>query len=85
MSSEKKQLKVFRSMGAQFGVGWTRDDLPMIHVFAMAASGERFRPSNGDDGPHWPCTVCDDHGFTEADFRDQIQGALERGPEDDHE
>ena len=77
-----KQLSVFRSMGPKFGVGWKRDDAPLLHIFAMAASGEVFQPSDGHGGPHWPCEVCDHHGFTEKDFHEQILDALERGPED---
>jgi hypothetical protein len=76
-----KQLKVFRSMGTKLGVGWMRDDVHAIHVFAMAAPGELFQPSDGHGGPHWPCGVCDEHSFTETDFHNQILDALERGPE----
>jgi len=76
-----KQLRVFASMGGTYGVGWPRDDLPMIHMFcASVPPGAAFQPSDGHGGPHWPCDVCDTHGFTEQDFTDQIHDALQRGP-----
>lgn len=77
---KKKQLEVYASMGGTYGVGWQRDDAPMIHLFANVAPGQRFQPVNSDGGPHWPCDVCRAHGFTEADFHAQIQEALKRGP-----
>ena len=83
VSTQGKLLRVLRSMGAKFGVGWERDDVDMIHIFATAAPGEAFCASNGHGGPHWPCEVCDSHGFTEADFYDQMPGALARGPDDE--
>jgi len=88
-----KKLQVFASMGLQlpgqmfvlaaqvsYGVGWERDDLPVIHVFAKAAPGDMFTASNGHGGPHWPCEICDAHGYSEADFHEQIEDALARGP-----
>ena len=77
---EKKTLRVFRLMGFTLGVGWMRDDIPMIHMFASVLSGEKFQSSNGHGGPHWPCDVCDEHGYIEEDFHDQIVEALEKGP-----
>jgi hypothetical protein len=71
-----KQLQVYSSLGTTFSVGWERDDLPMlVHVFANAAPGERF-----DVQKHWPCKVCESHGYTEVNFHAQIGPALERGP-----
>jgi hypothetical protein len=67
--SDKPKLQVFRSLAAQSSVGWLRSDVPMVHVFAQALPGEAFRPSNGPEGgPHWPCIVCDHHGYTQEDF-----------------
>ena len=75
------QLQVFSSVVGTYTVGWHRDDLPMIHMFFKGVpSGESFRPSDEHGGPHWPCDVCDTHGFTEQDFTDQIHDALQRGP-----
>ena len=74
------KLQVFASMGEEFSVGWKRDDAPLIHVFAQAKPGHRFTPGNGRGGLHWPCPVCDAHGFTEGDFYEQIADALKRGP-----
>lgn len=76
-----KRLQVFPSLGNTFAVGWLRDDVPMIHTFANVAPGTRFQPSDGKGGPHWPCSVCKAHEFTEQDFVDQIHAALARGPE----
>jgi hypothetical protein len=76
-----KKLQVFTSIVGTYTVGWERDDLPLIHMFFEGvAPGEPFRPSDDAGGPHWPCMVCDTHGFTEQDFHDQIRDALERGP-----
>lgn len=76
-----KHLKIFPSMAGTFGIGWKRDDAPMMHLFANEAPGALFQPSNGRGGPHWPCPVCEAHGYTKQDFYDQIEEALERGPE----
>jgi hypothetical protein len=76
-----KKLSVFRSIGKALGVGWERDDIPMLHVFAIAEPGESFQPSGGPDrGPHWPCEVCEEHGYTEEDFHAQVIDALHEGP-----
>lgn len=76
-----KQLGVFHTMGGTLGVGWKRDDVNMIHLFANVAPGEKFQPTSGSlRGPHWPCNVCDSHRFTEKDFHDQIQSTLDKGP-----
>lgn len=75
-----KQLRVFPSMAGTYAVGWVRDDVKVVHVFANARSGQRFRPSNGRGGPHWPCEICESHGFTEQDFHNQIRAALAKGP-----
>ncbi len=73
-----KQLKVFASLGSTHSVGWERDDLPMVHVFGNAEPGARFKPSNGRGGPHWPCPVCQAHGYTEADFHRQLKALASR-------
>lgn len=71
-----KQAQVFQSLGETVSVGWLRDDVPsVVHVFAQCKPGERFQPSNGAGGPHWPCKVCEAHGYTEDDFHAQM-GAL---------
>lgn len=70
-----KTLQVYRSLGALLSVGWERDDVPMVHVFAQAAPGSAFKVDR-----HWPCPVCAAHGYTETDFRLQIGPALEAGP-----
>lgn len=70
-----KRLEVYRSLGPELSIGWERDDLPLIHVFAQKVPGGAFSV----DG-HWPCQVCEAHGFTERDFHSQISAALERGP-----
>lgn len=75
-----KKLRIFESMGSALGVGWERDDHPMIHLFALAEPGEVFQPSVLGGGPHWPCEVCDEHGYTEQDFHGQIIEALNKGP-----
>lgn len=75
-----KQLELYHSFGGTIGVGWLRDDMKVIHMFANERPGEIFQPSDGNGGPHWPCGVCDEHGYTEKDFRDQILPALEKGP-----
>jgi hypothetical protein len=81
-----KKLEIFPSMGGTYGVGWMRDDAPMIHLFANAKSGESFRPASGPEGgPHWPCEVCEAHGYSEKDFHAQIGDALERGPHNSNE
>lgn len=69
-----KQLQIFRSMDPMSqSVGWLRDDpTKMVHVFAQAAPGEPFQPSNGRGGPHWPCSVCESHGYAELDFKQQM-------------
>jgi hypothetical protein len=70
---KKPQLQVFRSLAPEFTVGWKREDLPMVHGFAQALPGTAFQPSDGHGGPHWPCKVCDYHGYTEEDFyRDMV-------------
>jgi hypothetical protein len=68
----EKQLTVLPSLGTTYSVGWLRDD-GLFHQFAQAVPGERFRPVNGNGGPHWPCSVCDAHGYTEADFDRQMK------------
>jgi hypothetical protein len=71
--ANKPKLKVFRSLAPQNSVGWLRSDLPMVHVFAQALPGETFRPSNGPEGgPHWPCIVCEYHGYTQEDFHSDM-------------
>jgi hypothetical protein len=44
----------------------------MVHVFAQAKPGEPFQPSNGRGGPHWPCPVCEAHGYTKEDFHREM-------------
>lgn len=73
----KKQLYVYGSMNPNScSVGWMRDDLPMVHVFAQAAPGAVFQPSDGRGGPHWPCKVCDHYGYTEHDFDEQMTALM---------
>ncbi len=68
-----KKLKVYTSMAtSSSSVGWERDDVPMVHVFAQAEPGTVFQPSDGRGGPHWPCKVCDWHGYTAEDFNAQM-------------
>ena len=72
-----KQLEVFRSLGETVSIGWKRDDVPRIHVFGQGKEGEYFQPASGPEGgPHWPCVVCDHHGYTEADFHEQLTRLL---------
>ena len=76
-----KQLKVYRSLATSLSVGWQRDDLPLVHVIAQAEPGEVITPSKGPQGgPHWPCTVCENHGYSEKLFYEQLPAALEKGP-----
>lgn len=81
-TAQPKQLRIVRSMGHTLGVGWMRDDAPMFHMFANVAPGEKFQPSDGHGGPHWPCKVCIEHGYTDEDFHGQIVDALKKGPEE---
>lgn len=74
---KKPQLKVFRSLAASYSVGWKREDVPMVHVFAQAEPGAVFQPSDGHGGPHWPCTVCSQHGYTEEDFHKDMTAIME--------
>jgi hypothetical protein len=70
-----KQLRVYTSLDPKNSVGWMRDDIPggyVVHVFAQALPGAMFQPSDGRGGPHWPCEVCKMHGYTEADFHEQM-------------
>jgi hypothetical protein len=67
-----KQLQIFGSLAAEQSVGWLRDDARLVHVFAQAKPGERVMPSDGCGGEHWPCQVCDHHGYTEEDFWSQL-------------
>lgn len=76
MNTEAKQLKVYGSLVTTNSVGWGRDDMPVIHVFAQAEPGAVFKPSNGRGGPHWPCVVCDEHGYTEDDFHKQMAALM---------
>lgn len=70
---KRKQLEILQSLGTTRSVGWVRDDIPsLFHTFADAERGARFVPSNGRGGPHWPCPVCEAHGFTEWDFHTQM-------------
>lgn len=69
----KPKLQIYPSLGTTFSVGWMRKDVPMVHVFAQAKSGEKFWPSDGHGGPHWPCIVCDYHGYTENDFHKEMR------------
>ncbi len=75
-----KQIKIYPSMLSTLSVGWLRDDLPMVHVFAQAEPGAAFRTGNGNDYPHWPCAVCEAHGYTEADFGRQMLELMAKGP-----
>lgn len=73
---DKPKLQVYRSLGESLSVGWERRDVPrLIHVFAQVVPGAAFSV----DG-HWPCPVCDEHGFSADDFHMQIADALARGP-----
>jgi hypothetical protein len=67
-----KELKIYPSLTTTQSVGWDRDDAPLVHVFAQAEPGQPFTPTNGRGGPHWPCKVCIYHGYTKADFHNQI-------------
>lgn len=74
----KKTLEVIPNLEGDLAVGWMRDDMSHVfHAFAMAAPGAAFQPSNGHGGPHWPCPVCDAHGYTEADFDEQMNKLME--------
>lgn len=78
-----KTLNVYASLGETLDLGFLRDDVPnVIHTIARAAPGDPIIPSSANGGPHWPCQVCEEHGFTQALFYTQIQDALTRGPED---
>ncbi len=72
-----KRIRVFSSLDSTNSVGWAREDLPLIHVFAQAKPGEAFQPSNGNGGPHWPCAVCDAHGYTPEMFHAQMLVLME--------
>lgn len=72
-----KQLEIWPSMVSTLSVGWERDDLPLVHVFAQAEPGQAFQPGDGQGGPHWPCVVCVMHGYTRADFERQMTALLE--------
>ncbi len=71
-----KQLKIYASLGKEVSIGWARDDVPMVHCFASVLPGKNFKPSNGRGGPHWPCTVCDAHNYSENDFHTQMQALM---------
>jgi len=49
----------------------------MVHVFAQVEPGAVFQPSDGHGGPHWPCTVCSQHGYTEDDFHKEMTAIME--------
>jgi hypothetical protein len=70
-------LELYRSLGTTLSVGWERTDLPLIHVIFQAEPGEyvNFKLSS-----HWPCKVCEDHGYTIEDFKAQLEPALLLGP-----
>ena len=73
----KKQLEIMPSIGETFAVGWLRDDMPnVVHVFANALQGQIFKPGNGFGGPHWPCKVCEAHGYSEEDFDVQMRALM---------
>ena len=67
-----KQLKLYRAFDGENAVGWDRDDVPMVHVLGKARPGAKFQPSDGHGGPHWPCPICDAHGYNETHFRNQM-------------
>jgi len=71
-----KQLQIFRSMAEANSVGWVRDDVHMMHVFAQAKPGEHIVPGDGHGGKHWPCVVCEHHGYTEAIFWSQLAALI---------
>lgn len=79
-----KTLNVYASLDPNlFSVGFPRDDLRnVIHTIAQAAPGEPIIPSNGHGAPHWPCAVCEAHGYSPTLFNAQIEDALMRGPND---
>jgi len=80
-STTCKQIQVYESMDPKsYSVGWLRDDMPVVHVFAQTSPGQPFQPSNGRGGPHWPCDVCEGHGYTELDFQDQMLEIMQSGP-----
>lgn len=80
-----KVLSVYRSLAPQFALGWLRDDVFMVHGIAQASPGEDVVPSDGRGGPHWPCEVCDAHGYSEALFHGQVEAALLNGPVSDRD
>ncbi len=66
MTHETPKLKVYPDMGGEVQAGFMRTDVPMFHSVAREKQGCAFDPAE-----HWPCTVCEVHGFTLEDFRAQ--------------
>jgi hypothetical protein len=75
---KKPQLQVYGSLTTTLSIGWPREDLPVIHVFVQAEPGKPFWPSNGRGGPHWPCKVCKEHGYTKKDFYEQMAVIMDK-------
>lgn len=70
----RPELRIFPSLGREYSIGWERRDLEgVVHVFAQAEPGAPFSVEG-----HWPCPVCDAHGYSEADFREQVAPLLAR-------
>ncbi len=74
-----KQLEILQSVAPGLhGIGWMRNDLPMFHTFSIFKDGEEIIPSNGRGGNHWPCKVCQEHGYTEEDFNNQLANMVDK-------
>lgn len=67
----KPTIGIYPDLGGGLHVAYPRNDCPLAHTIVRAEQGAEFDP-----GSHWPCDVCEEHGFSPGDFAEQWPAAL---------